>query len=164
MEGTMKNLLLLFLLFSTVAWAQPRRMGDGPPVRGMMEKLKLTYDQSQQLGKLHSELEKKQIAVRAKIQTLRVDVRDAFGDDKPDRAKIESKINEITKLQGEMKTSHLALWFDVNKILTPEQQKIWKEAPMMMQREGAPGMRRGMHRPMPHEEMMGDNDPEPEDD
>ena len=160
----MKNLLVLFLLFSTVAWAQPRRMGDGPPMRGMMETLKLTDDQRQQMGKLHSDLEKKQIAIHAKIQSLRIDVRDAFREDKPDKGKIESKINEITKLQGEMKTNHLALWFDVNKILAPEQQKIWKEAPMMMHQEEGPGMRRGMHRPMPHDGMMGDEDPESEDD
>jgi len=144
----MKNLLLLFLLFSTAAWAQPRRMGDGPKMRGMqmMENLKLTDDQQKQVGKLHSELERKQIFARAKIQALRVDVREAFREDKPDRGKIESKINEITKLQGEMKTNHLALWFDVNKILTPEQQKMWKQAPMMMERMRGQGMRRPIHR------------------
>ena len=156
----MKHLILFFLLFSTVAWAQPRRMGDGPRMRGMgmMQDLKLADDQRQQVDKFHSDLQKKQIALHAKIQALQVDLRDGFRDDKPDRAKIESKINDITKLQGEMKTNHLAFWFDVNKILTPEQQKVWKEKPMMMMnREGGCGMRGPMHRMGMG--MMGDDGP-----
>ena len=167
----MKNLLLFLFLFSTVAWAQPRAMGDASPMRGMrmMDRMKLTDEQRQQVGKLHSDLEKKQIAIRAKIQALRVDMRDAFRDEKPDKGKIESKMNEVTKLQGEMKSNYLAFWFDVNKMLIPEQQKIWKEAPMMMNGMKGAGMRGGMRGRMHCRGkgmgmMGGDDSPEPEDD
>lgn len=153
----MKNILLLFLLFSTVAWAQPREKREGHVGGRMMEKLNLTDDQRKQVGKLHSDLQKKQIALRSKVQTLRVDVRDSFREEKPDRGKIELKLTEITKLQGEMKTNHVAFWFDVNKALTPEQQKIWKEAPMMMHRGYGEGMRRGVQR-----HRMGTMDEDPE--
>jgi Spy/CpxP family protein refolding chaperone len=134
MENAMKHLLLLTMILSTAAFAQPRRGWDDRPMRGIreMQKLDLTDDQRKQVDKLHSDLQKKQIALRAKIQAIRIDVRDAFREAKPDRGKIESKVNDITKAQGELKTNHLAFWFDVNKILTAEQQKVWREAPMMM--------------------------------
>lgn len=119
-----------------------------------MEKLNLTDDQRKQVDKLHSDLQKRQIALRAKIQSARVDVQDAFREDKPDRAKIEAKLSEITKAQGEMKNNHVAFWFDVSKILTPDQQKLWKQTPMM-QRRGGEGMR-GMHRPLQRMRMMND--------
>lgn len=134
----MKNLLLLFVIFTTVALAQPGNMGYGLQRMGMRmtEKLNLTDEQREQVDKFHSELQKKQIALRSKIQTLRIDVRDAFREEKPDRGKIESKLGEITKLQAEMRMNHVAFWFEVNKILTPEQQKLWREAPMMHPRWG----------------------------
>ena len=144
---------IAFLLFATsVAWTQPRRMNDNDPPNhkmGMMERLKLNDTQRDQVQRLHSDLEKKQIALRSRVQTLRIDVRDAFREDKPDRGKIESKINEISKAQSEMKLNHLAFWFDVNRLLTPEQQKIWKERPMM----GGLGVRHPMRGPMRHMQM-----------
>jgi Spy/CpxP family protein refolding chaperone len=154
MEGFMKNLLMFLIMLTSVAMAQPRKMGDGRPMRGIpvIEKLNLSDDQRKQVDKLHSDLQKKQIALRAKIQSARVDVRDAFREDKPDRAKIEAKLSEITKAQGEMKNNQVAFWFDVNKILTPDQQKIWKQAAMMHRRAGE-GMRGG-HRPLHHKRMM----------
>lgn len=158
----MKKLMLLFILFTTAALAQPRKMSLEPPMRGMriIEQLDLNEDQRKQVDKLHSDLEKKQIALRAKIQSARVDVRDAFREDKPDRGKIESKLNEITKAQGEMRTNHVAFWFDVYKILSPEQQKIWKQVPMMMKQGRGEGIW-GKPRPQHRMKMMID---EPEDD
>jgi Spy/CpxP family protein refolding chaperone len=128
----MKTLALSLILATSVAFAQPRWMqGDppGPPIaqEKLMEKLDLTADQQKQVDKLHSELQKKQIALSSKIASLRLDVRDLFREDKPDRSKIELKLSEISKAQSETKLDHLGFWFDVNKTLTPEQQKIWKE-------------------------------------
>lgn len=144
----MMKVVLFVLLATTVAFAQPRRMMHDRPMgqrmmhEAVVEKLKLTDDQEKQFGKLHAELEKKQIALRSKVQTLRVELRELFNEDKPDRGKIESKIGEISKLQNEMKLNHVGLWFDVSKILTPEQQEIWKERPL-----GGPGPGNSMHRP-----------------
>ena len=76
-------------------------------------------------------MEKKQIELQAKIQSLRVDLRGLFRDEKPNQDKIESKISEISKLQTETKLAHIGMWFSVNKLLTSEQQKMWKEMGMM---------------------------------
>lgn len=135
----MKNLIIL-LLATTVAWAQPRWMdddNDSSPRFGRMmlaDKLNLTDEQQKQFDKLQSDLQKKQIGLRSKIQSMRIDVRDEFRGDKLDKGKIESKLGEISKLQNEMKMNHVAFWFDVNKILTPDQQKVWKEHHVMLGR------------------------------
>ena len=98
----------------------------------MMKHLKLTDDQKKQIGKLHDDMEKKQIELRSKIQSLRVDLRGLFRDDKPEQGKIESKVSEIGKLQTEMKLTHLGCWFSVGKLLTDDQKKMWKKHGMMM--------------------------------
>jgi Spy/CpxP family protein refolding chaperone len=133
----MKQLIFLFLIAASITMAQPRwsddnDRGDGTAFgRGMMiEKLELKPEQEKQFESMRSEMQKKQIDMRSKIQALRIDMRDLMNEDSPSQAKIESKMSEISKLQNEMKMSHLDFWFGVNKFLTPEQQKIWKNHPM----------------------------------
>ncbi len=130
----MKNLIIPILLASamTFAHAQPGprdRTGDGPG-RGdgrMMQRLKLTDEQRDVIGKLRTEHQKQQIALRAKIATARVDLRQLMQADKPDKAAVIAKEDEITSLQGQMKNSMTQFWFDVNAKLTPDQQKTWKQ-------------------------------------
>lgn len=142
----MKRLILFIMLATSMTVAQPQwDDDDSPPFRGkgaICEKLDLSSDQQKQFDKMQSDMQKKQIDIRSKIQSLRIDIKDIFKEDNPDKGKIESKMNEITKLQGEMKKNHLDFWFGVNKILKPEQQKIWKEHRMMM---GAGMGQRGGH-------------------
>jgi Spy/CpxP family protein refolding chaperone len=125
----------------------------------IMEKLNLTSEQEKQFGKLQSEMQKEQIDLRSKMQSLRIDVRDLFREDNPDQRKIESKLDEIDKLQTKTRKNHLDFWFNVNKMLTPDQQKIWKEHRTMlgdgMGPRGGRGMkndsdrREGRHQGMP---------------
>lgn len=163
----MKKLLFLFFLFSVISFAQQKevivreiddddndggmmmqRYGHGPGM--IVEELNLTDDQQKQFGKLHDEMEKKQIDLRAKIKSLRVDVKGLFREEKPEQGKIESKINEISKLQNEMKLNHLNFWFSVNKILNADQQKIWKQHYLMMGESFGKGVH---HRPMMKKKM-----------
>jgi len=144
----MKRLLLALACMATLATAQPRQemMDDdtAPMGRGhRMEQLKLTDDQEKQVDKLRSDMQKDQIALHSKIKTLRVDLREQFGADKPERGKIESLISEIGKLQTDAKLRHHAFWFDVNKLLTADQQKLWKEHRGMGMRDGESGMMGG---------------------
>lgn len=138
----MKQLLLLLMFGTSVMFAQPRwmerdrmpgqMMRQGMRHERIMEKLDLTADQEKQFDKLHADMQKAQIDARAKIQTARVDLRELYRDDKPDQGKIESKLKEIGKLQTDLKITHAGFWFDVNKMLKPEQQKVWKDRPIMM--------------------------------
>jgi len=148
----MKKLLLLMFMAAAIVWAQPREFEDDDALTGPMfgggrliENLDLTADQEKQFDKLCTDMQKKQIEIRSKIQTARLDIKDLFREDNPDKGKIESKMSEVSKLQNEMKINHLDFWFALNKILKPEQQKIWKEHRMMMgkgmEREHMQGMR-----------------------
>jgi len=142
MRLPMKQLLILLIFVTSSIIAQPRMMGrhggDGSMMKremrhdGMMKKLDLTSDQQKQFDKLRADMQKMRIDTHAKIQSARIDLRELFRDDKPDQGKIESKLNEIGKLQTNLKLAHTGFWFDVNKMLKPEQQKIWKDRPMMM--------------------------------
>lgn len=142
----MKRLMILTLLAASFSIAQPgwtdeNDLAGRPAFRGpmMMKGLDLKGDQEKQVDALRSEMQKKQIDLRAKVQSLRVDMRNLTGSDSPDKGKIESKLGEISKLQNEMKLNHLDFWFSVNKILTAEQQKIWKEHGRMMGKMDGPG-------------------------
>ncbi len=124
--------ILAVLLFATASvWAQPMG-GDGR----IIKMLKLTDDQQKQFDKVQSDFQKKQIDLRSKIETMRVDLRELLRADEPDQAKIESKMTEISKVQNDMKLASVAHWFSVNKMLTPEQQKTWKEHRQMMAMDG----------------------------
>jgi Spy/CpxP family protein refolding chaperone len=149
------SILGLLLLMATIGFGQPRGTGprdDRPmPMHDRaMQQLKLTDEQQRQFDQLRTNQQKRQIDTRAKIQSLRLDVRSQFKSDNPDRAKIESMTDQISKLQSDMKKNRIGFWFDVQKMLTPEQQKIWKERSLaMMDRGEKSGWREhGMHRGM----------------
>jgi len=107
--------------------------------RRIVEKLNLTSEQEKQFGKLQSDMQKEQIDLHSKMQSLRIDLRDLFREDNPDQGKIESKLEEVNTLQGKIRKDHVDFWFNVNKILTADQQKIWKEHRTML--GGGFGMR-----------------------
>ena len=139
----MKKILFLFVLTTTIVFAQHRRMDDddfGPP-RGheqFIDHLNLSDEQDEQFDKIRSDFQKKNIELRAKVQTMRLSLRDLFDEDKPDESKIEAQISDISKVQNEMKLNATSLWFKVNKILKPEQQELWKEHHKMMEKKMGP--------------------------
>ena len=71
---------------------------------------------------------------------------------------LEKKMNEIADLEVQMHMIKVNSWFEINKLLTPEQQKTWKKAleyASEMQ-HGEMGMdhRSGHSMPPHHEEPM----------
>ena len=78
--------VLLLMIATSLTFAQPRGMNrreiqpDDKPSAGMVRQLDLTDDQQPQFDKLTSALMKKQIGVRSKIQTARVDLHDLSPD------------------------------------------------------------------------------------
>lgn len=107
------------------------RMG-GPGMMGgpgfqMMERLKLTDEQKKEIGKMRFDMAKQAIEREAKVKTAHVEIAHLLHADNPDKAAVEKKINEVSQLQAQGKIARLNHWFAVNKILTPDQQKTWKE-------------------------------------
>ena len=99
----------------------------GPEAR-MLRQLKLTDDQQKSIGTLRLELRKKIVGQQARIKTSRVELTELFRADQPIQSAIEKKISEISQFQSEQRLLVVNQWFAVNKLLTPEQQKIWKKA------------------------------------
>jgi Spy/CpxP family protein refolding chaperone len=93
----------------------------------IFHKLNLTEDQEKDFMKLRFEMQKKQTDASAKVQTAQIELKELFSADIPDRAAIEKQIKEIADLKTRLHLNRLDHWFAVNKILTPEQQKIWKK-------------------------------------
>jgi Spy/CpxP family protein refolding chaperone len=108
----------------------PRHAG-----REMMEELKLTDAQKGQMEKLRTELEKKQVAVQGRIAVLRVELKELFQAENPDRGAIEKKMKEVSDLQHQLKVNGLDHLFAVKGILTADQQKLWKQHMLKMGEE-----------------------------
>jgi len=120
------------MFVSFVGFAQPAE-GRRPMERmqemkhDFMSKLALTDQQQKDMQKLRIDLEKKQTQLTAKIRTERLDLRSAFLADNPDRAAIEKGLKSISDLHYQMKLNRLDHWYAVKAMLTPEQQKTWKQ-------------------------------------
>ena len=100
----------------------------GPPSIGpLKEKMKLTPEQEKEFDKLHFEFAKQRIDLHGKIATARLELMNLLKSDNPEQAAAEKKVTEISSYQTKMKIAGLTLWFGINKILNPEQQKLWKE-------------------------------------
>ena len=129
--------------------------------QGIIGELKLTDDQKKDLDRIKFDAMKQMIAQVSKIATMRVELQEQMQADKPDRAALEKKIDELTSQAGSIGKMMVGQWFAVNKILTPEQQKIWKRVlemrPMMNRRMGGMPMMRERMKKM-HEEKEEEED------
>jgi len=94
----------------------------------MLGKLKLTDTQKKDVEKIVFDAAKETIAQKAKVATARLELRQLLKADSPDKNTIEKKINEIADLSAQIHVDHVDGWFAINKLLTPDQQKIWKHA------------------------------------
>jgi Spy/CpxP family protein refolding chaperone len=112
----------------------------------LMDELKLTDIQKEQFDKMRFETQKKQIDLRAKIASARLDLEKMLTSDSPDKSSLEKKLNEIASFQTAMKMNHFNAWSENNKVLTPEQQKVWKKALMQVIHSAKDKMSGMMHR------------------
>lgn len=138
------SLLTLALLAAT--FSQPQRMmgqmmAEGPRIKFMQE-LNLTDAQKKDFEKLHFDNQKEMIDLRSKMAKSRLDLQQLMRADSPDKAAIDKKLGELSQIQLQMQQKKVNQWFAVNKLLTPDQQKVWKRA------LDRPGFKRGRGRMM----------------
>ncbi|HEY9166788.1 MAG TPA: periplasmic heavy metal sensor [Candidatus Kryptonia bacterium] len=166
MKSKFLVLVLSALAIAGTAWAQDSSMQKGPMRMWRSHtagsQLKLTDSQKKDIQKIRFDLMQKQIDVRAKLSHARLDYGQLASADNPDAGALSDKIDEIAKLQTDLKKNMLDGWFAVNKLLTPDQQKIWKkvlEHPAMamrrMRTQRVIMNRRSGQGPMSGEMMMG---------
>jgi Spy/CpxP family protein refolding chaperone len=144
MNRSVAFILSSVILFTAgIAFAQPQDEQDPQMPRRrqpMIERLQLNDQQKKQLETMRFEMQKQLVGVRAKRQTAMLELRQLLGADTPDRSAIERKMNEVSQIGMQAKLLRLNHWFEVNKILTPEQQKVWRELLKHPLREGIRGM------------------------
>ena len=121
--------LLLFAISLSFAQNDMNPPPNASGMRGrMLRQLKLTEEQQKSIGDLRLELRKKSVQQQARIKTAQLDLAELFRADQPNQSSIQKKISEISQLRTEQRLLIVDQWFAVNKLLTPEQQKIWKKA------------------------------------
>jgi Spy/CpxP family protein refolding chaperone len=155
-------------------WASQRRAG-GPGCRGgrmgmnrrgrrgsgmmlmrlvnnpeMRKRLGITAQQAESIGQKTSEFMKGQIRNRANLRIQRLDLRNLLAAENPDRAAINSALEQISTLQLARAKAAVNFRLDMRNALTPEQrQKLMQMRREFMRRgpgrQGMPG-RRGPQR------------------
>ncbi len=158
MKTRTATMLLAAALAAGTLFAQP---GPGTPMPNpegrdkLMEKLQLTDQQKDQMGKLRTQFQKSNEELASKLRLNRIDLRDLLQAEKPDKAAVQKNVKSATDLQQQMKLNMIDHMFAVREILTPQQQKIWKEHMARMigearerGKEMRRGLRQGMHREM----------------
>jgi Spy/CpxP family protein refolding chaperone len=119
----------LILLALSVSLSQDRMT---PPNRDnararVLRELKLTDDQQKSIGNLRFEMRKKAVEQQAQLKTAQLELAELFKADQPNQSAIQKKVGEISMVQSQQRLLRVDHWFAVNKLLTPDQQKIWKK-------------------------------------
>lgn len=132
MKRVLISLLSMSLLLSAFSLGQPHKQlrpfkGEGPRMK-FMEELNLTEDQKKDLEKIRFDSMNEMIDIRSKMAKSRLELQKLFQADAPDRSAIEKKLGEVSQFQSQMAQKRINGWFAVNKILTPDQQKVWKKS------------------------------------
>jgi Spy/CpxP family protein refolding chaperone len=157
------------LLMASLASAQPEA-GTIPEHESMRlhqklpDRLGLSDQQKDQMRKLRLGLQKDMTQLHAKIRIERLDLQELFTAEKLDRGAIEKKVSAISDLQHSVKMKMLDHMFAVNALLTPEQQKIWKEHMGRFDARPMGPMHRGGSRRQMFGEGMPGMDQQPGDD
>ena len=150
MRSHLTGLAVLTIAATSLVIAQPgagRQMVIERESRGperMDQLLNLTDEQEAKIEKLRTEMQRTMVQHRSKVQLARIDLRELMASDAPDRAAVEKKLKEISDLQVKQRMMAFDHRAEVEKLLTPEQKKIWKEHRGDMRRDVRQRMMRRM--------------------
>ncbi|MEE9225622.1 MAG: hypothetical protein V3U68_05425 [Bacteroidota bacterium] len=139
------HVLLVILLIPVLAFSH----GEGRDHRAnrMLSSLNLSEEQWDAVRPLRFDLEKKLISLNEKIALARLELRQLLHAKTLDQSSIARKMGEISQLLLQKKTLRLGNWFEIQQLLTPEQQEKWKHA-LRMEMAGKTGPRGGVrHEP-----------------
>jgi Spy/CpxP family protein refolding chaperone len=116
---------IVLMAFNAPLFSQP---DNGREFHRIIAKLNLTDEQKKDVKKIDVDMAKQVVDQRANLATARIDLRQLFQADNPDKAAIEKKINEMADIGVQLQMVKINSWFAINKLLTPDQQKAWKKA------------------------------------
>ena len=89
----------------------------------LAEKLDLTGTQKDKLRDIGGDLERKEIRLRADLETAGLDLRDLMRSDSPSASAVDAKIENLSQLRGELMKANARAVLDARKVLTPDQRK-----------------------------------------
>jgi Spy/CpxP family protein refolding chaperone len=89
----------------------------------LADKLDLTGTQKDKLRDIGGDLERKEIRLRADLETAGLDLRDLMKSDSPSASAVDSKIETLTQLRGNMMKAGAKAVLDARKVLTSDQRK-----------------------------------------
>ncbi len=120
--------IILIVLFGTGLFAQPR---PKPPVKPNFDKgrivklLNLDNSQKEKFFDITFDHQSKAIDLRAEIQKKKLELKKLMATRNINEGKILSLSEKIHELKGKLMRSKIRTWFDVYKILNPDQKEIW---------------------------------------
>jgi Spy/CpxP family protein refolding chaperone len=90
-------------------------------------KINLTDDQAGRLRQIVVNTEKSAIETRAQMAVDGIELREMLRADKPDRDAVMKKVEQISSLRGQMMKDGVQAILEAKTVLTPEQQKQFRE-------------------------------------
>ncbi|MCL5031247.1 MAG: Spy/CpxP family protein refolding chaperone [Bacteroidetes bacterium] len=156
MKKSVLVVLVVLTFFATcLVNAQPMPMKNKRPPQGMMmhrmdlmKKLNLTEQQKDKIADLRISFQKKMVDLRADLKKNKLDLQGLKVKGDLNRDGVIAAVEKINKSRDAISLAVANHLLDVYQVLTPEQQKTWKEeAPLFK------GMRQSMRRMM-HNRMM----------
>jgi len=119
---TLAVAVILVLVGCAIVLAQPKR--DQLRIH---QELKLTGHQEKKLQELHFNAAKELIQMRSDLQIARLDLKRMLAEDQPEREMIFSQVEQISKIQAEMKKVHIEKMLAFREILNREQLEKFRE-------------------------------------
>jgi len=89
----------------------------------LAERLDLTGTQKDKLRDIGGDLERKEIQLRANLETAGLDLRDLMRSDSPSASAVDAKIENLSQLRGELMKANARAVLDARKVLTSDQRK-----------------------------------------
>lgn len=97
------------------------RHGHGEGIRRMARRLELTDEQVTAIKDVLRQARKKAIGLRAKARIARIELAELVSEPTVDRAKVDAKVEELTKIRGDRLQERTRTALAVRAVLTPEQ-------------------------------------------
>jgi Spy/CpxP family protein refolding chaperone len=132
----MRTILFAILIAGCFGFSIAQEHPQRPPMEKAMghmgkpnifAKLNLTDEQKSQLKDLRFETTRREIDLRSKLALSKLELGRLVSSDDPDKDAIQKKMNDVAANKTAVDVNKLNGWFEANKLLTPEQQKIWRE-------------------------------------
>lgn len=126
----------------TSAQAGPRGPKGGKPMGGMgpMADLNLTPEQKQKIDQIHDAAGKQGEPLHKELGAKMKELQALWAGDKPDKAAIERKHDEMTPIFTKLRTIHIDTRLQIHALLTPEQRAKWASHHEMHGKMMGPGM------------------------